>query len=69
MLNEFLDEILDEFKVASVWYSKGIYQNFYPEDVMKELDNICNRVRILKQKLETENFKGSYTYTDSKVNP
>ena len=64
MLNQFLEDILEDFKSASVWYTKGIYTNVYPEEVVKELNDICSRLRVLKGKLDTEDFKGSYKFPE-----
>ena len=64
MLNQFLEDILEDFKTASVWDTKGIYTDVYPEEVVQELDNICSRLRVLKGKLDTEDFKGSYKFSE-----
>ena len=64
MLNQFLEDILEDFKSASVWYTKGIYTNVYPEEVVQELNDICSRLRVLKGKLDTEDFKGSYKISE-----
>ena len=64
MLNQFLEDILEDFKTASAWYTKGIYTNVYPEEVVKELNDICSRLRVLKGKLDTEDFKGSYKFSE-----
>ena len=64
MLNQFLEDILEDFKTASVWYTKGIYTNVYPEEVVQELDDICSRLRVLKGKLDTDHFEGSYKFSE-----
>lgn len=64
MLNQFLEDILEDFKSASAWYTKGIYTNVYPEEVVQELNEICSRLRVLKGKLDTENFSDSYRFLE-----
>ena len=64
MLNQFLEDILEDFKSASVWYTKGIYTNVYPDEVVQELNNICSRLRVLKGKLDTHNYQGSYKFSE-----
>ena len=64
MLNQFLEDILEDFIAASAWYTKGIYTNLYPEEVLQELDDICSRLKVLKGKLDTDNFSGSYRFSE-----
>lgn len=68
MLNQFLEEILEDFKSASSWYTKGLYTNVYPDELVEELNDICHRVRVLKEKLDRANFKGSFRFTEEDKN-
>lgn len=63
MLSHFLEDVLEDFKSASAWYTKGIHANDYPEELVLELNDICHRIRVLKSKLDADNFRGSYRYS------